>query len=75
MQQLEMSLTNEKVIHQYQEDSKELKGWEKIQIKGEFLFSFHLGNNYSHMQNYAAQQFILPPQRCSYITKNVGALS
>ena len=49
------------------------------------LFSHHLyyqecrcfkvlGNNYSHMQNYAVQQFILPPQHCAYITKNVGAL-
>ena len=61
MQQLKMSLTNKKVIHQYQEDYTEFKGWEKVQIKAEFLFSFHLGNNYAHMQNYAVQQFILPP--------------
>lgn len=41
-----------------------------IQIKAEFLFSFHLGNSYSHMQNFAADQCILPYQHCSYITKN-----
>lgn len=42
----------------------------KVQIKAEFLFSFHLGYNSSHMQNFAADECILPHQHCSYVTKN-----
>lgn len=60
-----MSLFNEKIIHGYQEDWKEFKWWEKVQIKAEFLFSFHLGNNYSHMQNFAADEVYSPTSALS----------